>query len=110
LAAEMIFTGRRVAAEEALRSGLVNAVHAQADLMKNVTELASSIAEASPSAVRASKRLLALTRGVTAASALAEEARVFADQFTGEEQVEGMAAFVEKRKPRFAQSLLKENS
>jgi enoyl-CoA hydratase len=102
-AAEMIYTGKRVDAPEALRIGLVNAVHAPAALMDNVRELATTIAQAGPQAVRASKRLLALTRGASAAGALAEEARTFADLFEGDEQREGMAAFVEKRKPAFAQ-------
>jgi enoyl-CoA hydratase len=102
-AAEMIYTGKRVDAPEALRIGLVNAVHAPAALTDNVRELATTIAQAGPQAVRASKRLLALTRGASAAGALAEEARTFADLFEGDEQREGMAAFAEKRKPAFAQ-------
>ena len=109
-AAEMIYTGKRIDAVEALRIGLVNAVHTQDALMDEVTKLAASIADAGPTAVRASKRLIALTRGANAAGPLAEEARMFADQFSGDEQKEGMAAFLDKRKPAFAQSVLKENS
>jgi enoyl-CoA hydratase len=109
-AAEMIYSGRRIAAEEALRIGLVNAVHPQAELIGAVTTLASAIADAGPEAVRASKRLLALTRGSTAASALAEEARVFAELFEGNEQTEGMTAFIEKRKPAFARAATEENA
>jgi enoyl-CoA hydratase len=104
--AEMIYSGKRIDAQEALRIGLVNAVHPADELMRSVTELARSIAEASPQAVRAAKRLIALGRGGSAASSLAEEARTFADQFGGDEQREGMIAFLEKRKPAFAQSSL----
>jgi enoyl-CoA hydratase/carnithine racemase len=75
-----------------------------------VTKLAASIADAGPTAVRASKRLIALTRGSNAASALAEEARMFAEQFAEDEQKEGMSAFLDKRKPAYAQSVLEENS
>lgn len=109
-AAEMIYTGKQITADEALRVGLVNAVHPLHALMNEVQALAASIADAGPSAVRASKRLIALTRGTTAQSALAEEARTFADQFDGDEQTEGMTAFLEKRKPAFALSSLEKNS
>jgi enoyl-CoA hydratase/carnithine racemase len=78
--------------------------------MDAVAALAASIAAAGPQAVRASKRLLALTRGTTAASALAEEARTFADLFGEDEQKEGMAAFVEKRTPAFASGTTGENA
>lgn len=101
-AAEMIYTGKRIDAAEALRVGLVNAVHEQADLLPNVEALAGEIVKAGPDAVRASKRLIALTRGSSAQSALAEEARTFADQFDGEQQKEGMTAFLEKREPTFS--------
>jgi enoyl-CoA hydratase len=109
-AAEMIYTGKRIDAPEALRIGLVNAVHPRAELMDAVSALAASIAQAGPQAVRASKRLIALTRGTSAPGALAEEARTFADSFEAEEQREGMAAFVEKRKPAFAQGGTGENA
>lgn len=102
-AAEMIYTGRRIDAIEALRVGLVNQVHDPGDLLGMVEGLANDIARAGPDAVRASKRLIALTRGTSAQAALAEEARTFADQFDGEQQKEGMAAFLEKRAPAFAQ-------
>ncbi len=101
-AAEMIFTGMRVDAAEALRVGLVNQVHEQRELLARVEESAKRIARAGPDAVRASKRLIALGRGATAQAALAEEARTFADQFDGDQQKEGMAAFLEKREPAFA--------
>lgn len=109
-AAEMIYTGKRIDAQEALRIGLVNAVHPASDLMDEVRSLATSIAQAGPQAVRASKRLIGLARGSNAAGALAEEARTFADMFEGDEQREGMAAFVEKRKPAFAQGVTGENA
>ena len=109
-AAEMIYTGNRIKADEALRIGLVNAVHPQHALMEAAQGLAASIADAGPAAVRASKRLIALAHGTSAQSALAEEARTFADLFDGDEQREGMSAFLEKRKPAFALSAQEENS
>src|SRR3954454_25294481 len=55
LAAEMIYTGRQVDAEEAHRIGLVNAVYPLEHLMSAVREMAAQIARNSPAAVRASK-------------------------------------------------------
>ena len=60
LAAEMIYTGRQVHAEEAHRIGLVNAVHPLDQLMPAAREMAARIARNSPAAVRASKNLIAL--------------------------------------------------
>lgn len=101
-AAEMIYSGRRIDADEALRIGLVNRVHAPEDLLPEVDALAGEIANAGPEAVRAAKRLVNLTHGANVAGALAEEARTFADQFSGGQQKEGMSAFLEKRQPVFA--------
>lgn len=101
-AAEMIYSGRRIDATEALRVGLVNAVHPQGELLPNVEALAREIASAGPDAVRSSKRLIALTRSSAAQAGLSEEARSFAELFDGDQQKEGMAAFLEKRQPSFS--------
>lgn len=101
MASELIFTGRRIKADEALRIGLVNSVHEPQMLMDFATELAKSIAANSPVAVRASKHLIARAFDGHPASGLAEEAHAFADAFETADQREGMGAFVEKRKPAF---------
>jgi enoyl-CoA hydratase len=101
MAAEMIYSGRRVKAEEALRIGLVNSVHEPHMLMEFAHELARSIAVNSPAAVRASKSLIARAFDGHPASGLAEEARAFAKVFGSADQKEGMSAFVEKRTPTF---------
>lgn len=99
LAAELILTGRRVAAEEAVRIGLVNAVHEPAALLGAAHDLATGIAANGPAAVAAAKRALSVAFGTDAAAGLAAELDAFAGAFDSDEQREGMAAFVEKRRP-----------
>lgn len=101
IAAEMIYTGRRVKADEALRIGLVNAVHEPDALLDHAREMARSIAANSPMAVRLSKRLVTRSEDAHPSAGLAEEAHAFAEVFGSPDQKEGMGAFVEKRKPEF---------
>ncbi len=93
-AKELILTGRPVDAEEALRLGLVNAV---ADpVLEHALGVAANLAEKSPVALRVAKRLLNLSP-----DALEREAEEFGDLFASEDAKEGLAAFAEKRPPRF---------
>ena len=102
VAAEMIYTGRQVDAQEALRIGLVNAVHPLDKLMPAARELASQIATNSPAAVRAAKRLIAMAFSGEPGAGLAAEVAAFAAAFTAPDQREGMRAFIEKRRASFA--------
>lgn len=101
IASELIFTGRHVRAEEALRIGLVNAVHEPEHLIDAAREMAGKIAANSPQAVRLSKRLIARAQDAHPSAGLAEEAQAFARVFGSHDQREGMGAFVEKRTPSF---------
>lgn len=101
IAAEMILTGRRVHAQEALRISLVNAVYEPGELLDEALTMAAQIAKNSPSAVTASKRLMSLAFAGHPVAGLSSEAHAFAHQFGGPDQREGMTAFVEKRAAEF---------
>jgi enoyl-CoA hydratase len=101
LARELIYTGRRVGAEEALRIGLVNAVYPPAELLERARALAAEIARNAPVAVRLSKEAIRRGLDVDLAAGLALEAQAFALAFSTADQREGMSAFLEKRSPEF---------
>ena len=104
MAAELILTGRRVKAEEALRIGLVNAVYPVSELLEKANEIAVQIAKNSPLAVRSAKRLMQLAFNGQVASGLDTELHAFADAFATSDQKEGMTAFVEKRAAEYVDS------
>jgi enoyl-CoA hydratase len=100
-AAELILTGRRVKADEALRIGLVNAVYPLDQLLPEAMKLAKQIAANSPRAVAGAKRLMQLAFNGQIAGGLETEVRHFGESFGTADQREGMRAFVEKRTPVF---------
>ena len=100
-AKELIYTGRTMRADEALASGLVNAVVSGEELMATVTEMARMIAANAPLAVAKSKASISDGFDMSADEAIAYENRLFAECFSTEDQKEGMAAFLEKRKAEF---------
>jgi enoyl-CoA hydratase len=101
LAKDLILTGRTIDAAEALRIGLVSAVHPASELMEKALEAAAALAEKSPVALSAAKDAANRALQGDLGSGLSYEAILFAALFATEDQKEGMAAFVEKREPRF---------
>src|SRR5215207_189101 len=101
LAKELIFTGRRIGAEEALEMGLVNRVVPEGEALDVAREIASEIAANGPLAVRHAKAAANRSTDVDLVSGLEYEADQFALLFATEDAREGMGAFVEKRKPQF---------
>ena len=97
----MIFTGRSISAAHALEHGLVNVVHEPGELMREARALAEGLAAKSALALAYAKEATNLALQGPHRANLETEARLFAMMFSSEDQKEGMAAFVEKRKPRF---------
>jgi len=98
-AKELIFTGRRVNAMEALDIGLVNKVVPRENLMDACMEMAGMIAETGPIAVEMAK--YAIDKGIETdlATGLAIESNAYRVTIPTEDRVEGLTAFREKRKP-----------
>jgi enoyl-CoA hydratase len=100
-AKELILTGDIIRADEADRIGLVSRVVPMDELMPAVREIAAKIAAKSPAAARIAKQ--AINRGMQTGleSGLAYEREMYSLALTLEDKKEGVAAFVEKRKPNF---------
>ncbi|MDX3909178.1 MAG: crotonase/enoyl-CoA hydratase family protein [Sphingobium sp.] len=97
VAREIIFTGKRMKAEEAEQAGVVT--HVADDPLAMAMSMASGIAASSPDAIRASKRLLNLESD--AAAILVEESREQAALLASANHREAVAAGMEKRPPIF---------
>jgi len=100
-AMDMVLTGRMMDAAEAERSGLVSRVVAPGKLLDEALAVAGRIAEMSRPAVMIAKEAVNRAYETTLAEGVRFERRVFHSLFATEDQKEGMAAFVDKRKPRF---------
>jgi enoyl-CoA hydratase len=100
-AKELIFTGRPVDAAQALDHGLVNAVYEPDELAGKTLELAAGLAAKSRTALAFAKEATNLALQGPHRANLETEARLFAMAFSSEDQKEGMAAFIEKRDPKF---------
>lgn len=100
-AMDMVLTGRMMSAEEAERAGLVARVTPAADLLAEALKAAGGIAAMSLPAVLTAKDAINQAFETTLAQGIKYERRAFYALFATADQKEGMAAFIEKRKPGF---------
>ncbi|WP_433827037.1 enoyl-CoA hydratase/isomerase family protein [Actinoplanes sp. CA-015351] len=100
-AKDLIFSGRMVDAEEALRIGLADRVVPATDVYSTALALLRPYTTGPALALRAAKEAIDGGLSVDLASGLALESHLFAGLFATDDRVEGTTAFVEKRKPKF---------
>jgi len=100
-AAEMLFTGRPIDAQEAYRIGLVNKVVPLAELMSEAKKMAEILCESGPLAVRAAKQAMIQGTSIGLQEGLHIETMLEDFCLSTEDFEEGTQAFVEKRKPSF---------
>jgi enoyl-CoA hydratase len=102
LAAEMLLTGRRITADEALRFGLIGHVVEDGEALSHAMKIAESINDNAPLSIQAIvKSLRELDESYLEAEALEKELEIGQPIFETEDMMEGLTAFAEKRKPKF---------
>lgn len=100
-AMEIILSGNRLSAQEALQLGLVSKVFPSSDLLNEALKLAEKIASNSPLVVAMAKEAINLSYEVGLSEGLDFEKKIFHQTFATEDRKEGMSAFIEKRSPVF---------
>ncbi|MFZ5610567.1 MAG: enoyl-CoA hydratase [Pseudomonadota bacterium] len=100
-AMDMVLTGRNMDAEEAERAGLVSRIFPAEDLLEETMKVARAIAGLSRPAVLLAKEAVNRAGEGPLAEGLLFERRAFHALFATEDQKEGMAAFIDKRSPKF---------
>jgi enoyl-CoA hydratase len=98
-ARDLIYLGRQVGAEEALRIGLVDRVVASDRLADEAAALAAELAAKAPVALAEAKRVTAIAPDADLTTGCRYETEAFAVTFATEDRVEGLKAFLEKRRP-----------
>ncbi len=101
LAMEMVLTGNFINAERALKAGLINKIVPVEVYLEEAVKLAKDIAALSPVSVQLAKESVNKSYEQNLQESLYFERKNFYMCFASEDQKEGMAAFVEKRKPEF---------
>ena len=98
---EMVLTGRRIDAKEGVRLGFVNKVASKRTWFAETLELAQVVARRPPLAVKLAKQAVLAADEMPLTAGLAHERRLYELAMATEDRVEGMQAFLEKRRPRF---------
>lgn len=101
IAKELMFTGKRIDAQEAMRLGLINRISSKERLMADVLTLAEEIASKSSLVLKLLKRTLKDGADMPLANALAHEQAMVSLVLDTKDAHEGVSAFLEKRKPSF---------
>jgi enoyl-CoA hydratase/carnithine racemase len=100
-AMELVLTGRRIDAGEAHSLGLVNQVTKSKEWLSKAVELAQVVARRPPLAVRLGKQAVQAADEMALAAGLEYERRLYELAMATEDRLEGMTAFIEKRRPEF---------
>ncbi len=100
-AMELILTGRRFDAEEAARMGIVNQVTGRRDWLSAALELAARVASRPPLASKLAKQAVLAAEETGLTAGLEHERRLYELAMATEDRVEGMQAFLEKRRPEY---------
>jgi enoyl-CoA hydratase/carnithine racemase len=100
-AMDLVLTGRRFDAEEAARLGIVNEVAGKREWLERALELARRVADRPPIAVRLAKQAVLAAEETSLAAGLETERRLYELSMATEDRIEGMQAFLEKRRPAF---------
>lgn len=100
-AIEWIVSGEKYSAEAAKNAGLVNVITAPHELTGRVDNIVAAIMLRGPNAIRAAKRVVRAGAENSVAAGCQLESAEFGLRFSSTEAQEGMAAFIEKRAPRF---------
>jgi enoyl-CoA hydratase/carnithine racemase len=101
LAKELIFTGRRMKADEAKAAGLINHLVPKGQARARALEIATTIAANGPVAVRQAKKAIAYGSETDLETAMVLAIEAYNATVATEDRLEGVRAFNEKRKPRF---------
>ena len=100
-AMELVLTGRRIDAAEAAGMGLVNRVAPKRRWLEEALDLARTVAERPPLAARLAKQAVLVAEETSLSAGLDQERRLFELALATEDRIEGMSAFLERRRPQF---------
>lgn len=100
-AKEMIYTGKAIRADEALRIGLANAIYEPDQLMAEAEAMAQKMLNNAPIAIKYAKQCINEEYDLAADEAIAYENKMFGKCFATQDQKEGMTAFLTKAQPQF---------